>query len=334
MIHKLVMLLYSLSVVIASVTWARAGTIVEEAQKERTVVLYGSVPQDQITKLSEAFQKKYPFLKLQYFRLVPSPLLNRVFTEARAGNHSVDVISLDTINASVVKQAGLLQPYKSKETEAFPEQYRDAEGLMPCCMYVLSNVIGYNTRLVSKKEAPKTYQDLLDPKWKGKIGMYSDDSKWFASLVWIWGKEKTVSYFRALMKQQPQLHAGVSLLAQLLAAGEASVVVNLYGYLVLDLQERGAAVDIVQAEPTSLRAGHALLAKHAPHPNAAKLFMDYVHSAEGQQVTADLGKEVVRPGIKIKYPRLLQGVKLYPVKPEMVKDYDELFKLYLSILKQ
>ncbi len=112
------------------------------------------------------------------------------------------------------------------------------------------------------------------------------------------------------------------------------MVVNLFGYQVLDLQARGAAVDIVQAEPTSLRAGHALLAKQAPHPNAAKLFMDYVHSAEGQQVMADLGREVLRPGIKIRYPRLLQGVKLYPVKPEMVKDYDELFKLYLSILKE
>ena len=333
MIHKLVILLYSLWVVIASVTWARADTIVEEAQKERTVVLYGSTPQDQITKLSEAFQKKYPFLKVQYFRLAPSPLLNRIFTEARAGNHSVDVINLDTINGSMVKQGGLLQPYKSKETEAFPEQYRDADGLMPCCMYVLSNVIGYNTKLVSKKEAPKTYQDLLDPKWKGKIGMYTDDSKWFASLVWIWGKEKTVSYFRALMKQQPRLQDGVALLAQLMVAGDVDMVVNLFGYQVLDLQERGAAVDIIQAEPTSLRAGHVLLAKHAPHPKAAKLFMDYVHSAEGQQVMADLGREVVRPDIKIRYPRLLQG-KLYPVKPEMVKDYDELFKLYVSILKE
>ncbi len=332
MIHKLVVFLYSL--LIASVTCARAARIIEEAQKERTVVHYGSTPQDQITKLSEAFQRKYPFLKVQYFRLAPSALLNRVFTEARAGSHSVDVINLDTINASVVKQAGLLQPYRSKETEAFPEQYRDAEGLLPCCMYVLSNVIGYNTRLVSKKEAPKTYQDLLDPKWKGKIGMYTDDSKWFASLVWIWGKEKTVSYFRALMKQQPHLQEGVALLAQLMVAGEVYMVVNLFGYQVLDLQARGAAVDIVQAEPTSLRAGHALLAKQAPHPNAAKLFMDYVHSAEGQQVMADLGREVLRPGIKIRYPRLLQGVKLYPVKPEMVKDYDELFKLYLSILKE
>ncbi len=307
--------------------------VTEEAKKEKAVVFYGSVPQDQINKLSQSFQKKYPFLQVQYVRASPSPLMNRVFTEARAGSHLVDVISLDTFGAWVLKAAGLLQPFKSKETEAFPEQYRDPEGFIPCCMYAVSTVIGYNTRLVSKTEAPKTYQDLLDPKWKGKIGMDTDDSKWFAPLVWIWGKEKTVNYFRALMKQQLVTHGGHALQGQLLAAGELYLVANVFGYYVLDLQARGAAVEIVQANPTILRPAHLLLAKQAPHPNAAKLFMDHVHSAEGQQVIADNGREVARPGIRIKYPRLIQTPNLYTVKPEMAKDYDELHRLYVSIVK-
>ena len=334
MTPKVVVLLYSLWVLVAWSAWAHADSVIDEAKKERTVVFYGSVPADQITKLNEAFQKKYPFLTVQYVRAGPSALLNRVFTEARAGSHFVDVISLDTFNAWVLKEAGLLQPFKSKETEAFPAEYRDAEGLMPCCMYVVTNVIGYNTKLVSKKEAPKTYHDLLDPKWKGKIGMNTDDSKWFAPLIWIWGKDKAVNYLRTLMKQQLLLRENPALQGQLLAAGELHVVVNLFGYYMLDLQARGAPVDIVQADPTILRPAHLLIAKRAPHLNAAKVFMDFVHSAEGQQVLADLGREVARPGIKIKYPRLLQGVKLYPVKPEMAKDYDELYKLYLSIVKQ
>ena len=334
MTRKVVVLLYSLWVLVAWFACARAASVADEAIKERTIVFYGSVPEDQITKLSETFQKKHPFLTVQYVRAGPSALLNRVFTEARARSHFVDVISLDTFSAWLVKEAGLLQPYKSKETEAFPAQYRSPDGLMPCCMYVLTNIIGYNTRLVSKKEAPKTYQDLLDPKWKGKIGMNTDDSKWFAPLVWIWGKEKTVNYFQALMRQEPLLRENPALQGQLLAAGDVNVVVNLFGYYVLDLQARGAPVDIVQADPTILRPGHLLLAKHAPHPNAAKLFMDYVLSVNGQQLLADLGREVARPGIKITYPRLLEASNLYPVKAEMAKDYDELYKLYLSIVKQ
>jgi len=334
MTRKVVVLLYSLWVLVAWFACARAASVADEAIKERTIVFYGSVPEDQITKLNDAFQKKHPFLTVQYVRAGPSALLNRVFTEARARSHFVDVISLDTFSAWLVKEAGLLQPFKSKETDAFPAQYRDADGLIPCCMYVLTNVIGYNTRLISKNEAPTSYQDLLDPKWKGKMGLNTDDSKWFAPLVRIWGKEKTVNYFQALMRQEPLLRENPALQGQLLAAGDVNVVVNLFGYYVLDLQARGAPVDIVQADPTILRPGHLLLAKQAPHPNAAKLFMDYAHSADGQQVLADLGREVARPGIKMKYPRLLQAVNLYPVKPEMAKDYDQLNKLYLSVLKQ
>ncbi len=122
-------------------------------------------------------------------------------------------------------------------------------------------------------------------------------------------------------------------MAQLMAAGEFPVVVELFAYRVLEFQEQGAKVEIVQADPVVARPWHMLLAKRAPHANAGRLFIDYVLSAEGQQVIASFGRTVVRPGIKQKHPRLVEGVKLYPVKPEMAKDYDEITKLYYSIVK-
>ena len=161
---------FSLAIFFIWTHCTRAAEPMEEARKEGEVVFYGNVRQEHITKLNESFQKKYPFIKVQYLRAGPLAVMNRVMTEARVGSRLVDVINLDVFNSWVLKEAGLLQPYKSRETEAFPEQYRDPSGLVPCCMYVSSNVIGYNTKLVAPHEIPKTYNDLLDQKWKGKIG--------------------------------------------------------------------------------------------------------------------------------------------------------------------
>ncbi|MBI4524769.1 MAG: extracellular solute-binding protein [Deltaproteobacteria bacterium] len=333
MTHRLTVFLCILAGIIIRVDGVHGDPLVENARKEGSVVFYTNVPQEQITRLSDAFEKKYPFLKVQGLRAGPSRLLSRVMTEERAGRPLVDVISLDTFNAWVLREGGFLQVYKSQEIEAFPEQFRDPDGLMPCCMYVLTNEIAYNTKLVAKKDVPKSYRDLLDPKWAGKMGMDNDDAKWFAPLVSIWGKEKTVDYFRALMKQNPSMVRGHTLQTELLAAGEFSLAVNVFGYQALEVQSRGAPIEIVQADPVIARAGHLLLAKRAPHPNAGRLFIDYVLSAEGQQLLAKMGRIVARRGVNIKFPRLVQGVKLHPVKPEMAKNFEELSKLYSSIVK-
>jgi len=312
---------------------SHSATIVDNAKNEGSVVFYTSVPEEQISRLSDGFKKKYPFIKVEALRAGPSRILNRVMTEDRSGRPMVDVISLDIFNSWVLGERGFLQRHKSEETEAFPEQFKDPQGLMPCCMYVLTNVIAYNTRLVQKKDAPQTYTDLLDAKWKGKLSLDNDDAKWFAPLVWIWGKEKTIKYFQNLMKQEPAMVRGHNLQVELLAAGEFSVVVNLFGYQALELQARGAPVEIVQANPVVMRAGHMLLAKRAPHPNAGRLFIDYVLSREAQQLLASMGREVARPGVTIRYPRLLQGIKPYTAKPEAVGSFEELSQLYTSIVR-
>ena len=103
---------------------------------------------------------------------------------------------------------------------------------MLCCADVLTSDMAYNTKLVKKGEAPKSYQDLLLPAWKGKIGMEYDMAELFAALISIWGKDRTVNYFNALKKQEPSRRRGRSLLGQLLAAGEFPVALGFYGYRV------------------------------------------------------------------------------------------------------
>jgi iron(III) transport system substrate-binding protein len=259
--------------------------------------------------------------------------LNKILTEGRTGGYLFDVATIDGLNGWVLKEHDYLQPHKSKETEVFPREFQDPTGLLPCCMNVVTNMIAYHTKQVAKGAAPKTYDDLLDAKWKNNMGMDPDEAEWFRALISIWGKEKTVKYFTELAKQNTSTRRGHTLISNLLAAGEFPVAVNIFGHSILELQLEGAPVDIVRADPVVVGPRHLLLAKRAPHPNAARLFIDYTLSVEGQSLLASLGRTVVRPGIKLKQPRLIEGVKLYPIKPEMAKGYEEISKLYYSIMK-
>ncbi len=304
-----------------------------EAKKEGNLAFYGTMSAPDMVRVVKAFESKYSFIKVQTFRANSERVLNKILTEARAGSYFVDAVNLDGINGWVLQEKDMLQPHKSAETEAFPEAFRDPSGLMPCCLYIVTNVIGYNTNLVPKKDAPKSFADLLDPKWRGRLGMDADESEWFSALISVWGKEKTVEFFRGIMKQRPSLHRGHTLLAQLMAAGEFPVAVNVFGYRPLEMQTQGAPVEIVNADPVMSRPWGVFLAKHAPHPNAARLFIDYALSMEGQRIMASLGRTVARPGVPQKFSRLVEGVKLVPVKSVLGKDREAMSKLYYSIVK-
>lgn len=305
----------------------------EQVKSEGTVVFYSSMTAEHHNALVKAFNKKNPQIKLEGFRSNSISVLNRVLNEGRAGNHLVDVINVNELNAWVLKDRGLLQAHKSRETEAFPKEFRDPENLLLCCADVLTSDMAYNTKLVRKGEAPKSYQDLLLPTWKGKIGMEYDLAELFAALIPIWGKDATVSYFSALKRQEPSRRRGRSLLGQLLAAGEFPVALGFYGYRVLEMQETGAPLEVIQADPVVAWPRRLLLAKNAPHPNAARVFVDYVLSEEAQRLMANMGRTVVRPGIEIKHPRLIRGVKLHPVKPEVAKSFEADSKLYYDLMK-
>ncbi|MBI4527094.1 MAG: extracellular solute-binding protein [Deltaproteobacteria bacterium] len=334
--------IHSISRVIALVVWSiwflppltglGESSLIDEAKKEGKLVFYSTMTAEHHDKVVQAFHSKYPFIKIEGFRANPVRVVNRVLTEGRAGRPLVDVINVDELSGWVLREKGFLQPYKSKETDAFPEHFRDPEGFFPCCTYVITNSLGYNKKLVSKEEAPRTFQDLLLPKWKGKLGMESDLAKLFAALVPIWGKERTVNYFQALMKQQPSMRSGRTLLAQLMAAGEFSVGLGFYAYRILELQEKGLPLEIVQADPVVAWPWRLLLLRDARHPKSASLFIDYMLSEEGQRYLASLGRTVLRPGIKNKYPQLVEGVKLHLVRPDIGRDYETLSKAYYNIV--
>jgi iron(III) transport system substrate-binding protein len=322
-----------LGFLLSSINPALAASVEDAAKKEGSVVVYGAGNIEDWQKLNAGFEKKYPGVKVNLFRGNWEKVRNRLMTEGRAGSHFADVLHIDGINGWVLKEEGYVQPFKSAETEAFPEAFRDPSGMLPCCYDTLTNVIGFNSRLVNRKDAPRSYQDLLDARWKDKLGMDADEGEWFVGLAGVWGRERTAEYFRALMKQNPSLRRGHTLLANLTSAGEFPVAVNLFGYRVMEMREKGESIDLVKADPVMVRPAHMALVRRAPHPNAARLFIDFTLSEEGQRILAANGRTIVRPGVKAKYPQLTEGVKLHPIKPEMAKNYEELSKLYYSIVK-
>jgi iron(III) transport system substrate-binding protein len=309
------------------------GAVIDEAKKEGTLLIYGSMSAQEIGALASAFEKKYPFIKVNNFRSNNEKLLNRVLTEGMTGKYFVDVMLTDTVSGWALKQKDFLQPYKAKETEAFPKKFRDSEGYFVCCTYIITNVIAYNTNAVAKTDVPRTYNDLLKGNLKGKLGMEDSDVEWFSGLLGVWGKEKTVNYFKDLMKQEPSMRRGHALLSQLTGAGEVPIAVNTYGFRILEMRDGGVPVGIIHADPVIAAPRYVTLAKKAPHPNAAQLFIDYLLSVEGQQVIASGGRTVIRPEIKSKHDELVKNVELHPVMPGMAKNHEQDFKLFYSLIK-
>lgn len=305
---------------------------VHAAEKETQVVAYVSGQAERWQRLNQAFQSKHPSIEVKSIRGNYERTRNRVTTEALAGSHLVDVIHMDPFNGWLLVQRGLFQPYLSKEAAAFPDRFRDPANLLVCCLQGIPNIISYNTNMVSKEAAPKNYDDLLNPRWKDQLGMDEDESEWFAALIAIWGKDKATNFLRGLNKQAPSLRRGHTLLAQLNGAGEFAVAVNVFGYEVLIMKGQGAPIEPVLAFPVVVRPSYLAIAKHAPHPNAAKLYLDFAISAEAQQLWANFGAPVLRAGIKLRFPELLNNPNVRPVTLEMAKDYPQVSKLFYSII--
>jgi iron(III) transport system substrate-binding protein len=195
-------------------------------------------------------------------------------------------------------------------------------------------VLGYNTNLVKKEDIPRTYDALLDPKWRGeKISVDTEAHGWFQGLRDAWGSAKTVTYFERLASQNPALKRGNTLRVQLTAAGEHPLNINLNS-LIHRLYSKGAPIDWVALEPAVVRILPVMLAADAPHPNAAKLFIDFVLSKEGQGILTGFGDIPVRRDVDPDPPRLIRGYKRVIERPEGYENLKETIELYSNIFKR
>ncbi len=270
--------------------------IVEEAKKEGSLVLYTSMTVDQAQKLNDAFRAKYPFVQIGMFRAVGERLLTKIMTEAQAGKFDFDVVQSAETQAYFLKKRNLLAKYFSPETKNLQKGFFDPEGFWSA-VYMMPNVIGYNTRMVQRSDVPKSDDDLLQPRWQGKIGMDHTKPEWFAWKVKRLGEDKGLAYMRKLARQEFKLYSGLTILTSLLAAGEFPLVLNTYIHNVEEAKRKGAPVEWLAQEPVFTKFQPIAVGAKAPHPNAAKLLVDFMLSEEGQKIIVSFGRMPTRRGL-------------------------------------
>ncbi|HWP34261.1 MAG TPA: extracellular solute-binding protein [Thermodesulfobacteriota bacterium] len=327
-------LLAALALSVAGAGGADAATLeelIEGAKKEGRLVWYTSMNIDDSQPLLDAFTKKYPFIKAELWRGSSEKVLNKIQTEARAGQYLFDVIEANAFEASFVKAAGLAARYVPPSAKVYRPGFVDPEGTW---VSIYSNffVLGYNTKLVPKDQAPRDWTDLLDPKWRGKFAMDPEDHAWLLALQEAWGRERANDFARKLAGQQIQWRKGHTLIAQLLAAGEFPLGL-VYAHRMEEFKKKGAPVEwVTTTNPIPAEVHPVQVSARAPHPNAARLFVEFVASREGQTMIRDFRRIPSHPEVELGWSLDPKTLKLHPVgmvPPErgaqVIREFREIF---------
>jgi iron(III) transport system substrate-binding protein len=268
---------------------------VELAKKEGRVSFYTSMAATEGKLLADAFQAKYPFLRVDITRLSSEKLLQRIITEQRTGSNLFDVVTNSGMEVHLLAKMGLLARYVSPEAQAFFADSKDPAGRW-VDMYSNLRVISYNTRLVQKERVPKRYEDLLLPVWRGQIGFPEGQYSWYVTMLRVMGEDKGRKFMHVLGRQDLQYRAAPVLITQFVAAGEFQLGL-VYENQVFRFRKQGAPLDVAPL-PFVTKNMHPLgLAAAAPHPSAGKVFADFVLSKEGQLFMKNLGRVISRADI-------------------------------------
>ena len=266
----------------------RDARLVQRAKQEGTLSLYTSLAPTESKPLAEAFEKKYG-VKVELWRALSDKVLQRAVSESQANRHAMDVVETNGPEMEAIAQEKVLAELYSPYLADLPEGGIPAHRLWyPDRLNFF--VVGYNTEKVKRADIPATYEGFLDPKWKGRIGLEATDSEWMAAIVKKWGEAKGMDFFRKLAAMQPDMRKGHVLLAQLVATGEVPVGLTMYNANIESLKKKGAPIDLVPVQPVIARPQGIGVAKNAPHPAAALLFVDFVLSPEGQKLYESMGR--------------------------------------------
>lgn len=260
----------------------RAERVLAGAKQEGVVSIYTSLNTQDSGPLTAAFEAKYG-IRAELWRSSSERVIQRAVSEARAGRFAPDVFETNGPEMEALYREGLLEEFGSPHFADLPEPAFPAHRHWVADRFNFFT-IGYNTNLVPPGEVPASYEDLLHPRFAGRIGLEASDWGWFGAMVRHMGEEQGLAYFRRLAAARPQVRSGHTLLGQLLASGEIPLVASLYNHNVERVVVQGAPVRWKALEPTFAQPNAIGLARRAPHPHGALLFADFVLSREGQEL--------------------------------------------------
>ncbi len=303
---------------------------IEAAKKEGKVVWYTSLALTSAEKVAKLFETAYPGVKVEVHRTGSQRILQRVMQELGANIKNVDVIhTSDAGHYVLLKEKKLLMKYTPAGVEGFPPSFKDKDGYH-YGLRATVNVIAYNTNAVPAGQAPQTWKDLLDPKWRGKLvtahpGYSGVVATHVLALVQLYGWD----YWKQLAQNKPMLVQSAVDPSGVVASGERPVAANGGDYTFYQVKKKGNPIEIVfPKDGVSLVVSPSAIASFAPHPNAAKLFTDFIFTRDVQQVLADSeGLYTGHPGVK--YPAdqpKLSDLKLLQVDAEELERRNEEIK--------
>ena len=314
--------------------------LIEAAKKEGKLAFYTAMDLAFAERLGKTFEAKFPGVAVRVERSGAERIFTRIDQEYSSNIRVVDVVNTaDQAHCIVWKRNGWLAPYLPEDVaKHFDKSYYDPDGLHATTRILISP-LAYNTNLVKKEDAPKSFADLLDPKWAGKlVKAHPAYSGTIMNATFQIARDLGWDYFEKLAKQRVMQVQSATDTPKRISLGERAVMVDGAGYLVIRYKEEGQPVEIVYpAEGTPLATGPSAVFKAAPNPNAARLFQNWMHSREGQQLIVDVASQysahrqtVDKPGI-----RKLSDIKLMKEDPEGVeksaedvkKRYEQIFKL-------
>jgi iron(III) transport system substrate-binding protein len=293
----------------------RMDKLVAAAKQEGALTLYTVTPVEDVTVITKAFEAKYG-IPVTLWRGSSEDVLRRAVGELKAGRHDVDVIETNGPELEALHREKLLQPIQSP---LFADIFRDA--VPPHHEWIGSrlNIItaAYNTNAVSEADLPKTWEELLDPKWAGKLGVEAVAYDWLATAAGTFpSKEKGMEFFRKLSQtDHPGLYNGHPLLTNLVVSSEVPLGLTVYLYKVAQMEKDGAPIKRFMIGPAIARINGLGVARTAPHPNAAILYQDFTLT-EGQKILAE--RQFTPTNIKI--APLPEGMQVKVINPDAALD--------------
>ena len=257
------------------------------AKKEGSLALYTSFAEKDLPPLLGAFEKRYG-IKVKVWRSASEKVLQRAVVETGAGRHDFDVVHTSALEMEAMVREKVLQPVAPAHgVELLAGAQRPHRGWT--ATYLSFWVQAYNTNLVRKEDLPRTYQDLLDPKWKSRLGIEARVPEWYATIAMDMGEEKGIKFFRDLVaKNGISVRGGHTLLNNLVIAGDVPLALTMYQYITEGAKRKGAPVDWFVLEPVVGRMSGVGIARNVQHPNAALLFYEFMLSTEAQQLLLEL----------------------------------------------
>jgi len=282
------------------------------AKKEGKPLIYTSTAIQEAQERNTAFRNQYPFTnEVEVYRGTSERLLTKLIMEYRSKKFLADLVIMNGADVYMAKKEGLLGKYSPLDRDFYLTGFIDPEGYWTA-LNIIPYVMEYNNRLVSPNDIPKSLEELLDERWRGKLALDDQEHFWFANILKILGEKRGWDYMKKLSRQNVNLHRGHNLLNQLITAGEFPINITQYSHITQRSIRAGAPVDWYGLDPIVTGIQSIAILKNAPHPYTAMLYLDFMLSEPGQYLVRKRGFIPARKDVDPDPPRLKKGLKLVP----------------------